>query len=76
MSPEAPMAAITIPCIIPIGIYDDAALHAVLAISGQTLARARKDGALRYTRKGQRILYLGQWVLDWLTEDRPRGSRS
>lgn len=53
----------------PHSIYDDALLSAALTVSAATLARARRDGRLRYTRQGRRILYLGQWVLDWLQAD-------
>ena len=55
----------------PAGIYDDTLLYSALGVSTQTLTRARKAGELRYTRKGQRILYLGRWVLAWLDCDRP-----
>jgi hypothetical protein len=65
------MGAPTIPCLVPAGIYDDDALYAVLGVSSQTLARARRDGELRHVRKGKRVLYLGQWVLDWLTGEGP-----
>jgi hypothetical protein len=50
----------------PVSIYDDTLLSTLLGVSAQTLARARRGGDLRYTRKGQRILYLGAWVLAWL----------
>jgi hypothetical protein len=50
----------------PAAWYDDGALYAALEISFQAIARARRDGRLRYTREGRRTLYLGQWVLDWL----------
>jgi hypothetical protein len=53
----------------PAGVYDDAGLYAALEVSYQTLARARRDGRLRYTRQGRRVLYLGQWLLDWLAAD-------
>ncbi len=66
------MATTTVPHIIPTGIYDDALLRTELGISAQTLAVARRRGELRSTRKGQRILYLGQWVIDWLTADQRR----
>lgn len=51
----------------PNAICDDAALYCALGISATTLAKARRNGSLRYTRKGNRILYLGQWILDWLS---------
>jgi hypothetical protein len=50
----------------PAGIYDDTLLSNLLGVSAQTLSLARRAGDLRYTRKGQRILYLGAWVLAWL----------
>jgi hypothetical protein len=51
------------------GIYDDDSLSDVLGLGAQTLVRARRSGELRHVRKGQRILYLGSWVLDWLKTD-------
>jgi hypothetical protein len=51
------------------GIYDDDAVYAALQLCAPTLARARRDGRLRFTRQGRRILYLGRWVLDWLESD-------
>lgn len=52
----------------PAAIYDDDLLFAVLRVTSRTLLAARKANQLRYTRKGQRVLYLGQWVLDWLND--------
>jgi hypothetical protein len=49
------------------GIYNDHLLTESLGVSTETLARARDEGRLRYARKGDRILYMGQWVLDWLS---------
>jgi hypothetical protein len=59
----------------PDGIYDDDALYAALEVSAAALARARRDGRLRYTRQGRRTLYLGQWVLSWLETDARQGVR-
>jgi hypothetical protein len=53
----------------PAGIYDDVLLYAALELSAATLARARKEGRLRFTRQGRRIFYLGAWVLAWLEAD-------
>ena len=50
----------------PNGIYDDSILVLALDLSHSTLARERRGGQLRYVRKGQRVLYLGQWILNWL----------
>jgi hypothetical protein len=52
----------------PAAVYDDAALYSALEISYQALARARREGRLRFTRKGRRILYLGEWVIEWLSD--------
>jgi hypothetical protein len=56
----------TVISIDPAGIYDDTLLCNLLGVSKETLTRARRSGELRYARKGQRILYLGRWVLEWL----------
>jgi hypothetical protein len=53
----------------PLGIYDDAAICEALGVTPATLSRARKDGSLPFSRKGQRILYLGVWIFDWLATD-------
>ena len=50
----------------PRGVYDDGTLHVYLGLSPASLADARRRGELRHTRKGKRIIYLGQWILDWL----------
>jgi hypothetical protein len=52
----------------PRTVYDDAALRLALGLTSATLARARRRKELRYARKGRQILYLGQWILDWLTQ--------
>ena len=53
----------------PLAVYDDSALSVALGVSAESLARARQTGDLRHTRKGRRILYLGQWILEWLERD-------
>jgi hypothetical protein len=53
----------------PGSVFDDGAIYVALGITEATLARARRTGALRFTRKGRRTLYMGQWILDWLKAD-------
>lgn len=53
----------------PKAVYDDSALSVALGVGIESLTRARKTGELRHTRKGRRVLYLGQWILDWLEGD-------
>jgi hypothetical protein len=55
----------------PETVYDDGSILFALDISFETLARARREGRLRFTRQGRRVLYLGQWILDWLAEPAP-----
>jgi hypothetical protein len=50
-------------------VYGDSELRLGLAVTSATLAKARRAGQLRFTRKGRRFLYLGLWVLDWLNKD-------
>ncbi len=51
----------------PEAIYDDGSLYLDLGLSPGTLAKARRAGGLRFVRCGHRILYLGRWVIDWLS---------
>jgi hypothetical protein len=53
----------------PDRIYDDGAVMLALDFPSSLLVKARREGDLRYTRKGRRVLYLGQWLLDWLCND-------
>jgi hypothetical protein len=53
----------------PEALFDDGALRQVLGLTPATLATARRKGLLRFTRQGNRILYLGRWLLDWLEAD-------
>jgi hypothetical protein len=57
----------------PGGIYDDISLCVALEVGAATLARARREGRLRYTRQGRRVLYLGTWILAWLEADARQG---
>jgi hypothetical protein len=53
----------------PQAIYDAGSLNLSLGLSRAAIDRARREGTLRHTKQGHRILYLGQWVLDWLTAE-------
>jgi hypothetical protein len=55
-------------------IYDDDALRRVLGLSPSSLATARRNGKLRYTKQGQRTLYRGAWILAWLDSTATLGS--
>ena len=52
--------------IAPDAFYHAGAIAIALDLTLSTLDRARRNGNLRFVRKGQRILIRGQWVLDWL----------
>jgi hypothetical protein len=54
----------------PQHVYDTGALVLALDIPSATLARARREGRLRYSRRGKRTYYLGSWVLAWLCDER------
>lgn len=53
----------------PLAVYTADQLCGMLDVSEATLAEARRSGALRSVRKGRRVLFLGEWVLDWLRDD-------
>jgi hypothetical protein len=50
----------------PGAFYDDAAVLKLLGFDVRTQKHARDSGELRFTQKGKRILYRGEWLLDWL----------
>jgi Helix-turn-helix domain len=52
----------------PNGVYGNDDVCTMLDVSPQTLAGARRTGALRAARKGRRWLYLGEWLLEWLRQ--------
>ena len=51
-------------------IFTNGGLRPLLGSPSATLARARREGRLRFTRRGRRIFYSGQWVVDWLVGER------
>jgi hypothetical protein len=57
----------------PDTIYDDGVLVTILGIASATLVRARRQGRLSYCRVGNRALYLGKWILDWLDTTQVQG---
>lgn len=59
----------------PDAFYDDGALALGLGMTPNALRRARRDGHLRSTRKGKRVLYRGGWIIDWLESDNSRTDR-
>jgi hypothetical protein len=50
----------------PEAIFDDTALTLTFGVTPTAIAKARRNGTLRYTRKGRRVLYFGRWVIEWL----------
>jgi hypothetical protein len=59
----------------PDAVYHDGQARLLLGLAGATLARARREGRLRFTRQGKRILYRGAWLLAWLEADAERDLR-
>ena len=53
----------------PQAVYDDGTMRLALGLTESTTTRARRDGKLKYSRKGNRVLYLGQWIIDWIASD-------
>ena len=57
--------------------YDMEWLELEAGLRYSSIQRARKDGRLRFTRQGGKILFRGDWVEDWLTgAEQPAPSRS
>lgn len=55
----------------PDALYDDGALYQSLGLTPNQLAAARRDGTLRYSKRGRRTFYRGAWLLAWLAPDAP-----
>lgn len=53
----------------PDAFYDEPAVIDLIGVSAQSLSRARRARELRYSRKGKQTVYLGSWLLDWLTAE-------
>jgi helix-turn-helix protein len=58
----------------PQSLYTSWQLSAMLDVGEATLAKARRAGELRSVRKGRRVLFLGEWVLDWLQKEPAEGA--
>lgn len=57
--------------IIPITIdpkawYAGGDTRLLLDMTESAMARARRSGELRFARRGQRVWYRGQWIIEWL----------
>jgi hypothetical protein len=52
----------------PTGIYTSDDLCAMLDVSLTALTEARRSGALRWARKGRRVIFLGEWIITWLQQ--------
>jgi hypothetical protein len=57
----------------PDTIYTEGAVSLALDIPLATLARARRERRLRFTRQGRRVLIRGAWLLAWIEGDTPNG---
>lgn len=63
------------PAINPDAVYHDGDARLVLGLTDAAMRRARRDGRLKHTRQGNRVLYLGRWLLDWLEAEAGEVSR-
>jgi hypothetical protein len=50
----------------PAAVYDNGTLRMRLGLTDAQIAKARREGRLRFARQGRRVFYLGRWLLDWL----------
>jgi hypothetical protein len=70
MSDPSRKPIMTEPCLLsPDAIYDDLLLRQVLGLHLDQIARARRSGELRHSKRGGRYFYRGDWVIGWLTGD-------
>jgi hypothetical protein len=50
----------------PEAIYADGVLRVLLGVTSSALIQARRAGDLQFARRGKKVFYRGQWVIDWL----------
>jgi hypothetical protein len=55
-------------------IYHDGQARLLLGLTCAAMARARREGRLRFTRQGNCVLYRGSWLLAWLEADADRSA--
>jgi hypothetical protein len=58
----------------PDGIYTEGQARLLLGLTAATFARARRQRRVRFTRQGQRLLYRGTWLIEWLESSADRDS--
>jgi hypothetical protein len=56
----------------PSAWYDSHVVLAIFGIGPETLARARREGVLRFSRRGRKTLYKGEWLQEWLCAENQR----
>lgn len=64
------------PRIHPDGVYSDGDLRVLLGVTDAALSRARREGRLRHSRQGKRVIYRGVWVISWLEADADQRARA
>jgi excisionase family DNA binding protein len=61
----------------PDTVYHEGDIALSLDVPLTTLNRARREGKLRFSRQGRRVLIRGSWLLAWLENDsRPQREAS
>ncbi len=48
------------------GIYTSAQVRARMGVHVKCIRLAIKSGKLRYAKRGQRYLFLGEWLWEWV----------
>lgn len=59
----------------PNGVYSLDDVAAIMGTSRRGIARAVKEDGLAYSRRGNRRVFLGQWVLEWIVAGKIAGKR-
>jgi hypothetical protein len=59
----------------PDAIYDDGALRQTVGLKPSALATARRSGLLRHARIGQRTVYRGEWIIEWINSASTQAAR-
>lgn len=65
-APRHPATAAPGAPILPTSVYRLPDLAALMGTTPRGIRRAVREERLRYSRRGNRFVFLGEWVLEWI----------
>ncbi len=57
----------------PTAIYDEYQIRRALGLTEHLMLKERRDGRIKFARRGRRVYYLGSWIINWMEGDTAQG---